>query len=143
MLLRRGSLLGESPLVDVYVARESARRGDLDGALPLMRTAADHLFRDGRFLAWGLLATGVLTETLLDRGAEGDVAEAQAAIDRFAAAQTAEGLVIRDILLVRLRALLARAEGDDSTYRNHRDRYRAMATSLGFEGQLEWAEAMP
>ena len=88
-------------------------------------------------------ATGVLVETLLDRGADGDVAEAQAAIDRLAAAPADDGLVIRDIWLLRLRALLARAHGDETAYRDYRDRYRAMATSLGFEGHIEWAEAMP
>ena len=42
-----------------------------------------------------------------------------------------------------MRALLARDEGDDTAYRDNRDRYRAMATSLGFEGHMAWAEAMP
>ena len=82
-------------------------------------------------------------ETLLDRGAEGDVAEAEAAIERLAAAPADEGLVIRDIWLLRLRALLARAHGDETGYRDYRDRYRAMARSLGFEGHMKWAEAMP
>ena len=36
-----------------------------------MRAAVDHLFREGRLLAWGVPATGVLVETLLDRGADG------------------------------------------------------------------------
>ena len=35
-----------------------------------MRAAADHLFREGQLLGWGIPATGVLVETLLDRGAE-------------------------------------------------------------------------
>jgi len=26
---------------------------------------------------------------------------------------------------------------------DYRDRYRALATSLGFEGHMKWAEAMP
>ena len=33
--------------------------------------------------------------------------------------------------LLRLRALLAHAHGDETGYRDYRDRYRAMATSLG------------
>ena len=82
-------------------------------------------------------------ETLLDRGADGDVAEAEAAIERLAAAPADDGLVIREIWLLRLRALLARARGDDTAYRDYRDRYRDMATSLGFEGHIAWAEAMP
>ena len=85
----------------------------------------------------------LLVETLLERGAGGDVAEAEAAIDRLAAAPADDGLVIREIWLLRLRALLARAHGDEAAYRDYRDRYRAMATSLGFEGHMEWAEAMP
>jgi adenylate cyclase len=43
---------------------------------------------------------------------------------------------------LRLRALLARARGDDIAYRYYRNRYRAMATSLGFEGHMQWAEAI-
>ena len=105
-------------------------------AIPLMRAAVDHLFREGQLLAWGVPATGVLVETLLDRGADGDVAEAEAAIERLAAAPADEGLVIRDIWLLRLRALLARAHGDDAAYRDYRDRYRDMARSLGFEGHM-------
>jgi class 3 adenylate cyclase len=141
---RRGhNDLCELPIVNVYVARESARRGDCDEAIPLMRAAVDHLFREGRLLGWGIPAAGVLVETLLDRRADGDLAEAHAAIEQFASAPADEGLVIRDIWLLRLRALLARASRDEDAYRDYRDRYRAMATSLGFEGHLEWAEAMP
>jgi len=142
VFLRQGYLLGELPLVNVYLARERARRGDRDEAIPLMRAAVDHLFREGRLLLWSVPATGVLVETLLDRGADGDVAEAEAAIERVAAAPADEGLVIRDIWLLRLRALVARAHGDDVAYRDLVSRYRAMAESLGFEGHIAWAEAM-
>jgi class 3 adenylate cyclase len=135
--------LGELPIVEVYLARERARRGDRADAIPLIRAATDHLVRDGRLLlGWGTPATGVLVETLLDRGAESDVAEAEAAIERLAAAPADEGLVIRDIWLLRLRALLAWAHGDDTAYRDYRDRYRAMAKTLGFEGHIAWAESM-
>ena len=110
----RGHHLCDLPIVDVYSARERARRGDRDDAIPLMRAAVDDLFREGQLLAWGIPATGVLVETLLDRGADTDVAEAEAAIERLAAAPADEGLVIRDIWLLRLRALLARAHGGDA-----------------------------
>jgi class 3 adenylate cyclase len=143
VLLRRGYLLCELPFVEVYSARERARCGDRDDAIPLMRAAADHLFREGQLLAWGVPATGVLVETLLDeRGADGDVVEAEAAIARLADAPADDGLVTREILLLRLRALLARAHGDEAANRDYRDRYRAMATSLGFEGHIALAEAM-
>ena len=79
-----------------------------------------------------------------DRGADGDVAEAVAAIERLAAAAPAEdGLVIREIWLFRLRALLARAHGDNTAYLDYGDRYRDTARTLGFEGHIAWAEAMP
>jgi len=141
VFLRRGQQRCDVPIVNVYLAREKARRGDRDGAIPVIRAAADHLFREGRLLLWGVPATAVLVETLLDRGADGDVAEAEAAIERLAAAPTDDGLAARDILLLRLRALLARAGGDEDVYRDYRDRYRAMATELGFEGHMAMAEA--
>ena len=135
--------LGELAIVNMYMARERARRGDRDDAIPLMRAAVDHLFREGQLLGWGIPVTCVLVETLLDRGDGSDVAEAEAAIERFAAAPADEGLVIRDIWLLRPRALLAQAHGDATAYADLRDRYRDMAKSLGFEGHIAWAEAMP
>jgi hypothetical protein len=135
--------MAELPIVNVYLARERAWRGHRDDAIPLLRTAVDHLFREGRLLVWGTPATGVLVESLLESGAGGDMAEAEAAITRLANAPADEGLVIRDIWLLRLRALLARARGDASAYAHFRDRYRDMARALGFEGHIAWAEAMP
>ena len=82
-------------------------------------------------------------ETLLDRGTDGDVVEAEAAITMLAGAPADDGLALRDIWLLRLRALLARAKGDEDAYRDYRDRYRKMANQLGFEGHMQWAEAMP
>ena len=143
VFLRRGYHLGDLPIVNVYLARERARRGDRDEAIPLMRATVDHLFREGQLLTWGVPATGVLVETLLDRGTDGDVAEAEAAIERLAAAPADDGLVIREIWLLRLRALLARARGDAAAYADLRDRYCDMAKTLGFEGHIAWAEAMP
>ena len=143
VFLPQGQNLCDLPLVEVYLARERARRGDRDDAVPLMRAAVDHLFRDGQLLVWGIAATGVLVETLLGRGAESDVAEAQAAIERLADAPADEGLVMREIWLLRLRALLARAHGDATGYGHFRDRYRDMAKTLGFEGHTAWGEAMP
>ena len=141
--LRGGYVQAELPIVNVYLAREKARHGDRDDAIPLMRSAADYVFRGGQFLLWSVSATGVLVETLLDRGADGDLAEAEAAIERLAAARAEEGLAIREIWLLRLRALLARAHGDAAAYAHLRDRYRDMAKTLGFEGHIACAEAMP
>jgi class 3 adenylate cyclase len=143
VLLHQSQHLCDLPYVEVYLARERARRGDRDEAIPLMRAAVDHLARQGQLLVWGVAATGVLVQTLLDRGADGDVGEAEAAIERLASAPADEGLAIRDILLLRLRALLARAHGDAAAYADFWNRYRDMAKALEFEGHIAWAEAMP
>jgi adenylate cyclase len=84
----------------------------------------------------------VLVEALLQRNGKGDRDEAEGAMDQLAAVPTDPGFVVNEISLLRLQALLARARGDEAAYRDHRDRYRAMATSLGFEGHMKWAEAM-
>ena len=140
VFLRLGYFRGDLLLiVQVYLARERARCGDRDEAIPIMRAAVDHLLREGM----GSAAPVALVETLLDRGTDDDLAEADAAIERLAAAPADEGLVIRDIWLLRLRALQAGAHGDEAAYANFRDRYRDMAKTLGFEGHMKWAEAMP
>ena len=141
---RRAQFLSELPLVNASLARERARRGDRDESIPGIVASIDRLVRDGRLLAWGyaIPAIGVLVETLLDRGAEAEVAEAEAMIERLAAAPADDGLAMREIWLLRLRALLARARGDDVAYRDLLIQYRARAESLGFEGHIAWAEAM-
>jgi adenylate cyclase len=130
------------PVVDIHLAKEKARCGDLDGAIGLARAVVEDLFNSGGSI-WSAPATTVLVEALLRRGSDGDIAEAQAAIDRLAAVPTDPGFVLHEIPSLRLRALLAQARGDDCAYREFRDRYRAMAESLGFEGHMRWAEAMP
>jgi hypothetical protein len=86
--------------------------------------------------------TAFFVEALLDRGADGDADEAEATIARLAALPP-DGSVIRDVWLLRVRAMLARAHGDEAAYRDYRDGYFDMATSFGFEGHMAWAEAMP
>jgi hypothetical protein len=129
------------PLTELLAAGERARRGDRDAAIAVMRKAVDEMHQAGR-LGYGVLGTSILVEALLERGAEGDLAEAQEAIDRLANLLADDGAAMREITLLRLRALLARAQGDDVAYRDLVSRYRAMAKSLGFEGHIAWAEAM-
>jgi hypothetical protein len=45
-------------------------------------------------------------------------------------------------MVLRLRALLARAHDDAPAYAHFRDRYRDMARTLEFDGHIAWAEAM-
>jgi hypothetical protein len=129
------------PVTELTTGRERATHDDRDAAVAVMHKALDQLHQAGRlgYVVWG---TGVLVETLLDGGTEGDVAEAKAAIDRLADLSVGDGSVTLEITLLRLRALLARARSDDVGYRDLASRYRAMAESLGFEGHIAWAGAM-
>ena len=79
---------------------------------------------------------------MLKRRTDGDVAEAQDVIVDLAKLPDDVSGVVRDIWLVRLHALLAQSRGDEGGYREFRERYRAMAKSLSFEGHMQWAEAM-
>jgi hypothetical protein len=47
---------------------------------------------------------------------------------------------MRDIWLLRLQALPARAHGDGAAYAHFRDDYRDMAKTLVFEGHIACAE---
>ena len=130
------------PVTDIEAAREKLRLGDIDGAVKTSREAFDYLMDNGGML-WHGSAITVLVEALLARGGESDLREAQDAIDRLDGVPTDPGFVFHALAVLRLRALLATARGDDVSYRDYRDRYRAMARSLGFEGHMKWAEAMP
>ena len=130
------------PVVDIQIAKERLRTGDLDGAIELSRAVIDDLFSTGR--------------DDLSRAAHqrlgGSAAAPQGRRRRAASAgrhrQVGGGA---DRARIRTaRAATAAAAGtagpsarDEAAYRDYRDRYRAMATSLGFEGHMEWAEAMP
>jgi class 3 adenylate cyclase len=143
VFLNQGHNLSDLPIVEVYAARETARQGDRDAAIPMMRAAADHLFCQEHLLLWGVPATAVLVETLLERGAVGDVAEAEAAVDRLLVAPADEGLVMRDIWSLRLRVLLARSRGDADGLTHCLHDHREMAKMLGYEGHIAWAATAP
>lgn len=130
------------PIVDSHIARERARAGDVAGAIQLARTAVDDLLNSGGCF-WTAFAASVLVETLLQRGGESDLGEAERVMAQLAAVPTDPGFVVNEISLLRLRALLARTRQDEAAYCDYRDRYRAMATSLGFEGHMQWSAAMP
>jgi ATP/maltotriose-dependent transcriptional regulator MalT len=129
------------PVTDVFTARETARRGDRDAAIPVMRQAVGEL-RQAEHLFYGVWGAGVLVETLLERGAQGDLAEAHEAMEWLANLAADQDSAMLDVTLLRLRALLARARGEDVAYRDLVYRYRAMAKSLGYEGHIAWAEAL-
>ena len=55
ILLRDEHSLSDLPSVQVYSARERARRGDRDNAITLMRSAIEELVREGQLLTWGMV----------------------------------------------------------------------------------------
>ena len=143
MCVKRQYALNAVPMLDVYAARKKADLGDSDDdAVRQLRAIADDVFTSGN-LGNADVATAALVETLLAHGCDDDLAEAEVALDRFGNVSVDWPWAARDITLLRLRALLAKARGDEAAYRDYRERYRAMATELGFEGHMAMAEAMP
>ena len=140
MILAKRFYASELPIVEAWIAREMSATGDPDGALPMIRKAVETLFDTGQ---WGYLSAtaGVLVDTLLARGEKGDIGEADRVIQRLAIGP-GEAPLYREVWLLRLRALVARARGGEIRYRELAQRYRVLATSLGFEGHMAMAEAM-
>ena len=95
-----------------------------------MCAAIDDLFRSGQ-LGYCVPATGVLVETLLERGAEGDVAEAEAAIERLAARRGRPGFGDAR----HLAAANARAAGPCP---RRRGRLPRLSGSLPRDGEIPW-----
>jgi hypothetical protein len=83
-----------------------------------------------------------LVEALLTRGRDRDLLEAEAAVDGLASVPTEPGFVLFDLPVLRLRAQVARARGDEVGYGEYRDRYAAMASSTEFRGHMALAAAM-
>ena len=131
-----------NPLIDIEAAKARAEDGHVDEAIAMLRGLVDEFFNTGE-MAWYGVATSALVETLLSRGRDDDAQAAEIAIDRLARIPTEPGVVAKELPLLRLCALLARAHGDAAAYRDFRDRYRDMAETLGYEGHIAWAEAMP
>ncbi|MGO9927824.1 MAG: ATP-binding protein [Mycobacterium sp.] len=127
-------------IVDPEFAMEKARKGDLDGAIEMVRAGVDGAYQSGDMI-WRGRATNVLVELLVRRGSGGDLREAQAAIDRLAAVPTDPGFVLHELPLLRSRALLARAHGDENGCRNFMERHRARAAAAGFEALAATADA--
>jgi adenylate cyclase len=129
-------------MADIQIAECKAHTGDIGAAIEITGTTVEHLFDCGEVIFRGP-ASRVLAESLLRRGTAQDLQEAETAIDRLADCPTDPGFVLYELPLLRLRALLAQAHGDETACRYFRDRYRDMAKTLGFEGHIAWAEAMP
>jgi adenylate cyclase len=129
------------PAIDTYIARAKARDGDLDGAIDLSRKVVNGLYTTGGLVYTGM-AVAALGEFLLRRGGPADLAEVGAVIDRLDAVPTDAGFVLHQLPLLWLRALLARARQEESSYRKYANDYAALANSIGFEACMAHAGAM-
>lgn len=125
----------------IALATHRAKFGNVDGAIRMATALVEDTFETGEMMLRGP-ATVALVEALLQRGTEDDVREARSVIDRLAAVPTDPGFVLFELPLLRLRALLARSNGDESGYRDFRDRYRTMANALDYQGHMALADAM-
>jgi class 3 adenylate cyclase len=96
------------PVVDVCRARELAHRGALDTAIDTLRGAVDELQAAHR-IGYGVWATSVLVETLVERGTPADLAEARENIAWLADAADAAAPAL---IALKLRTLLASADDE-------------------------------
>ena len=127
--------------LELHMAREAADE-DIDRAIRQARAATDELFASGNFVNCDA-GTSFLVELLLTRGTPADQAEAEAAVHRLSRIHVSHVWATRAVMMLRLGALLAQARGDQSTYCDFRDRYRAMANEMGYEGHMAMAAALP
>ncbi|WAC90087.1 adenylate/guanylate cyclase domain-containing protein [Mycobacterium sp. Aquia_213] len=129
------------PPIDTHLARAQADAGDLDGAIKLCRNLVDDLHATSGMLYLGMSAE-LLGELLLRRGMAGDLDEVGAVIDRLSAVRTDPGYVFNELSMLRLRALLARAQGDEASYRIYAKDHGELANSIGFEESMSTAAAI-
>jgi adenylate cyclase len=141
-ILREQFSFAMRPVIELHYAKEKLRTGDLDGAIELSTAIVDQEYASGE-MAFRAAAVAVLVESLVARAADADQRDAEVAVERLAAVPTEPGFVVNEVALLRMRALLARCRGDQQSYHKWRDRYRAKASSIGLEGHIAMAEAMP
>ena len=135
MCVKKHFALNAVASLEAFAAQTMAARGDLDGAIVQLRSAADDAFHSGNFaVAEGV--TEVLVETLLARGGEGDVAAAEAAVDRLVAALPHASGTHTALVVLRLRALVARASGTSRHAAN------SSSTTASWRLRLAWKGSM-
>jgi class 3 adenylate cyclase len=140
--IRERYALNSVPILNVYAARENVDNGDIDLGVEQLRAACDGMVETGSIGNLDL-ATVALVETLLARGSADDITEADLAVERLATSLGEAVWVSRAVSGMRLRALIARARGDEAAYQELKTQYRQASTDLGFEGHMAWAAAMP
>jgi adenylate cyclase len=128
-------------IAGIYLATRKLKAGDLDVSVDIIGDAIDSALRAGDMF-WLGHATAILVEALVERGTGSDLRAAQSAVDRLEAVPVTPGFVMHEVQLLRMRALLTRAHGDEAGYRSYAERYRTRAAECGFAGHVAQAEAM-
>ncbi len=128
------------PVVDARLAELMIESGNLE-TVEKLRASVRDVFDCGMY-AFAPWATDVLAEALLDIDATGNAAEVESVLERLATVTVLDGTVYRELVLLKSRALLAGARGDEAEYRDFAARYRDIATLHGFQGHIANAEAL-
>ena len=125
----------------IEFAREKLRTGDIDGAIDLSRTVMEAEIASGERTFYPTVVT-VLAEALVARGADGDLQEAEVAVSSLATIADTSGYRLYELFLRRLRALLARARGDEVGFREFTASYREFAEALDIKRHIAFADEM-
>ena len=128
-------------LCDLHLAIHKLKTGDLDGCIDTIGPAIDSALLAGDMFWLGHAVT-ILVEALVQRGTDADLYAAQSAIDRLQAIPVDPGFVLHEVQLLRMRALLLRAHGDEAGYRSCVERYRSRAAECGYACLVATAETM-
>jgi adenylate cyclase len=139
-VLQNRAIAAQLPMIDREIAWETARNGDIQGAVEMLSS----LFGSGTMPpGYERLVSERLVDVLIARGEPSDISAAEREIDRVAAMPVESGFVFPDIVLLRMKAVLAQARADQEGYQELKAQYLAAATKAGYEGHIDQATAMP
>ena len=116
-------------MADVHLATRKLQTGDIDDAVDIVGPAIESAVRAGDMFLLGH-AISILVEALVRRGTDSDLRAAQSAADRLQAVPVDPTFVMHEVQLFRMRALIARAHGDEEGYRSYVEHYRVRARGV-------------
>jgi hypothetical protein len=91
----------------------------------------------------GLETSTVMYSNRAPLRTNGDLAEAEAAIDRIENLSVDFRWAARDIAVLWLRALLSQSRGEEDAYQDLAQRCRSDGDITWYEGHTKWADVMP
>ncbi|OBA97738.1 hypothetical protein A5662_16610 [Mycobacteriaceae bacterium 1482268.1] len=141
VLQENRSVAASLPVIELELAKDAARNGDVDGAIDSLSSMISAEAALPRVGVYGL-ATEAMVDILLGRGSKVDIAAAEKAVARMSARTGESEIVLNELLLLRLNALVANAHGNRQRCHDYTERYRAMAIECGYEAHIDKAESM-